>query len=283
MELWYTEKHTPNSGITIKAKQTLYKEKTDFQELVIIDTEDFGKIMLLDGLVMLSEKDEFVYHEMLVHPSLYTHPNPKRVLIIGGGDGGTLREVVRHPSVEKAVLVEIDGAVIEASKRFFPQVASGFNSDKAEIIVGDGIKYVSETDAEYDVILIDSTDPIGPAEGLFSKEFYQSCQKILTKDGILTTQSETPFIDSFAGIIPQITSIFKTLFAETRLYLVAIPTYPSGLWSFTMGSKVNCPQKDFQQDRYQADSLKFDYYNDSLHKAAFSLPNFVKELLKQSS
>ncbi len=280
MELWYTEKHTPNSGLTIKVKQTIYKEKTEYQNLDIIDTEDFGKMMLLDGLVMLSEKDEFVYHEMLAHPSLYTHPDPKKVLIIGGGDGGTLREVVRHPSVEHAVLVEIDGEVIAASKQYFPQVALGFNSNKAKVIVGDGIKYVSQTDDSYDLILIDSTDPVGPAEGLFSPDFYRNCHRILTDDGILTTQSETPFIDSFSRILPQVVANFKTLFPVTSLYLAAIPTYPSGLWSFTMGSKKNCPIKDFQQARFAEDSLKLNYYNDSLHKAAFSLPNFVQEMLR---
>lgn len=280
MELWYTEKHTTASGITVKVRETLHKVKTAYQELAVLDTEDFGKMLLLDGLVMLSEKDEFVYHEMLAHPSLYTHPNPRKVLIIGGGDGGTLREVVKHPSVELAVLVEIDEEVIKASKQFFPEVASGFNSAKAAVLVADGIKYVKETEEKYDVILIDSTDPVGSAEGLFSPDFYRACYGILNDDGILTTQSETPFIDSFAAVIPKVIANFRELFPVVNLYLAAIPTYPSGLWSFTMGSKKYCPEKDFQSDRYASDSLKLRYYNGRVHKASFCLPNFVAELVR---
>jgi spermidine synthase len=279
MDLWYTEKHTPDSGITLRVKETLLTEKTEYQDLAIIDTIDYGRMMLLDGLVMLTEKDEFVYHEMLAHPSLYTHPNPQRVLIIGGGDGGTLREVVKHPSVQKAVLVEIDGAVINASKKFFPQVASGFDSPKAEVIVGDGIKYVAETKEKFDIILIDSTDPVGPAEGLFSPDFYRNCHNILNDNGILTTQSETPFIDKFSQVIPEVVRNFKSLFSETNLYLAYIPTYPSGLWSFTMGSKKQNPVSDFDLNRYQEDRLELNYYNDEIHKAAFSLPNFVRKLI----
>jgi len=279
MELWYTEKHTPHSGLTIKVKETLYKSNSPYQELMIIDTQDFGKMMLLDGLVMLSEKDEFVYHEMLAHPSLYTHPNPEKVLIIGGGDGGTLREVVAHPAVKEAVLVEIDEQVINASKKYFPQVASGFNSPKAQVIVTDGIKYVKETNIRYDVILIDSTDPIGPAEGLFSFDFYTACCRILNDEGILTAQTETPFIDSFAGVISKVNMDYRKLFPVVKSYLTTIPTYPSGMWSFTMGSKKHNPEADFQKERFQKDKLSLKFYNSRIHEAAFCLPNFVTDLI----
>ncbi len=281
MELWYTEKHTDNSGLTVKIKETLFFGKSDFQELTILDTYEYGKMMLLDGLVMLTEKDEFVYHEMLVHPSLYTHPNPEKVLIIGGGDGGTLREVLRHSKVKKAVMVEIDELVIKQSEIFFPQLTTGFKSPRAEVIVGDGIKFVKETQEKFDVILVDSTDPVGPAEGLFNKEFYNNCYRILNDNGILTTQSETPFIDSFAKIIPEIHAIFRTVFAHTKLYLGSIPTYPAGLWSFTMGSKKYDPELTFNTENYQNDKLSFNYYNEQIHKSAFALPTFIRNKIDE--
>src|SRR5690554_5314815 len=280
-ELWYTEKHTKHSGLTMSVIQTILSAKSPYQTLLILDTQEYGKVMLLDSLVMLTEKDEFVYHEMLAHPSLYAHPNPERVLIIGGGDGGTLREVVKHPSVNRAVLVEIDNMVIEASKQYFPQVAVGFSSPKAEVVVTDGIRYVNETDERFDVILIDSTDPIGPAEGLFSKEFYHACHRILNEDGILTTQSETSFLDNFASVIPRVMKNFRSLFPVTKLYLASIPTYPSGLWSFSLGSRKYDPERSFSQERFSRDNLKLSYYNESIHQSAFSLPNFVRELIKE--
>ncbi len=282
MDLWYTEKHTENLGLTLRVSQTHISVASPYQKLMIIETPEYGKVMLLDGLVMLTERDEFVYHEMLAHPSLYTHPNPEKVLIIGGGDGGTLREVVKHPRVKRAVLVEIDKMVIAASKEFFPHVASGFNSSKAEVIVTDGIRYVQETKEKFDVILIDSTDPIGPAEGLFHIDFYRDCYNILNEDGILTTQSETPFIKHFADVIPNVLRDFGTLFPISKLYLASIPTYPSGLWSFCMGSQKHDPETAFQRDIYKQDALKLDYYNDRIHQAAFCLPNFIEKLTQKS-
>ncbi len=281
MDLWFTERHTKHCGLTMRVNQTLLRATSPYQELLIIDTPEYGKVLLLDGLVMLTERDEFVYHEMLAHPSLYTHPDPQKVLIIGGGDGGTLRETVKHPTVKKVVLVEIDKMVIEASQQFFHHVASGFSSPKAEIIVADGIRYVKDTDERFDVILIDSTDPVGPAEGLFHLNFYRACHNILNENGILTSQSETPFIEHFSQVIPAVVRDFKQLFPITRLYLANIPTYPSGLWSFCTGSKRNDPETGFMKERYKDDALQFSYYNDRVHQAAFCLPNFVKELINE--
>lgn len=281
MEMWYTEKHTDSTGITMKVKETLFTDKSEFQELAILDTVEYGKVMLLDGLVMLTEKDEFVYHEMLTHPSLYAHPYPEKVLIIGGGDGGTLREVLKHKSVKKVVMAEIDGMVVEASKKYFPTVSSEFDNPRAEVLITDGIRYVKETTEKFDVILIDSTDPIGPAEGLFNFAFYQNCYNILTENGIITTQSETPFIDKFSKVIPEIQEAFAKLFPITKLYLASIPTYPAGLWTFSVGSKIVDPENDFQRERYIDDNLALSYYNDKLHKGAFALPNFVANLIKR--
>src|SRR5438128_1443114 len=163
MELWYTEKQTPAYGITAKIKETYVSEQTDFQDLAMIETEEFGTMLVLDGMVMTTEKDEFVYHEMVAHPALFTHPNPKNVLVVGGGDGGVIREVLKHPSVEKAVLVEIDGKVIEYSKKYLPSIAGALDNARVQVIVNDGYMHIHDHKNTYDVIMVDSTEPVGPA------------------------------------------------------------------------------------------------------------------------
>ena len=195
MDLWYTEKHSDNVGITIKAAKTLFSGKSKFQQLDIIETLEFGRMMLLDGLVMVTERDEFIYHDMIVHPALFTHPNPKKVLVIGGGDGGTIREIMKHPQVELAVLCEIDGLVIEKSIEFLPSMASEIdgNNPRVKLHVDDGIAYIRDHQNEFDIILVDSTDPIGPAVGLFEENFYQLVFSALKSDGIMIAQSESPF------------------------------------------------------------------------------------------
>lgn len=279
MELWYTEKHTPFSGLTIKVKQTLHKQKSNYQDLTILQTEEYGRVMLLDGLIMLTEKDEFVYHEMISHIAMYTHPHPEKVLIIGGGDGGTLTEVVKHKSVKKAVMVEIDEMVIENSKLFFPKLTAGFTSPNAEVLTEDGISYVQTTKERFDVIIIDSTDPIGPAVGLFQKDFYRSCMDILSEEGILVAQSESPFITTYAQLIKKVQKDLAALFPITKLYLAAIPSYPSGLWSFSIASKKHDPENGYDMERIEKDNLDLSYYNRAIHAAAFALPNFVRELI----
>ncbi|MGV2787289.1 spermidine synthase, partial [Clostridium perfringens] len=173
MELWDTEKQTPTLGITAKIRETFVHEKTVFQQLDMIDTEEFGRMLVLDGMVMTTIKDEFVYHEMVAHPALNTHPNPKKVLVVGGGDGGVIREVIKHPGVEKAVLVEIDGKVIEYSKQYLPEIAGKLDDPKVEVLVNDGYMHIIENKNEYDVIMVDYTEPVGPAAPLFERGFYQ--------------------------------------------------------------------------------------------------------------
>jgi spermidine synthase len=276
MELWYTEKQTPNHGITSKIKRTLYHEQTPYQKLDIIETEQFGKMLVLDGMVMTTDKDEFVYHEMITHVAMNTHPNPKHVLIIGGGDGGAIREVLRYPSVETATLAEIDGSVIEASKKYFPEIASGLNDHRVDIQVVDGIQHIKENKGKYDVILVDSTEPVGPAEALFQRAFYQAVYEALKDDGIMVAQTDNPW---FKGeLITQVFSDISGIFPITHLYTAAIPTYPSGLWSFTLGSKKYDP---LQVDESKLPYLQTRYYHPSMHKAVFQLPVFVRELLKK--
>lgn len=272
MDLWVTEYQTPALGFSCKITETLRVEKTPFQDLAVVVTEQFGKMLLLDGMVMTTDQDEFVYHEMISMVALNSHPHPRKVLIIGGGDGGALREVVRHPEVEKGVLVEIDDRVIQSSRDFFPDLACAFSNPKAEVVVDDGIKYIQAHKNEFDVILVDSTEPVGPAVVLFSPEFYQSCFEALKEDGMLVAQSESPFFNQ--QVIQTVYGGINQIFPITNLYLASIPTYPSGLWSFTIGSKKYDPQ-----EVATLTDLSFKYYNEALHKAAFKLPSFVQDII----
>lgn len=275
MELWFTEKQTEVFGITAKIRETLVTEKTEFQDLAMIDTIEFGRMLVLDGMVMTTVKDEFVYHEMVAHPALFTHPNPRHVLVVGGGDGGVIREVLKHPSVEKAVLVEIDGKVIEYSKRFLPEIAGELDNPRVEVIVGDGYMHIHENKNKYDVIMVDSTEPVGPAVKLFERGFYQGIYEALKDDGIFVAQTDNPWFK--ADLIRQVQRDVKEIFPIVRLYCANIPTYPSGLWTFTMGSKTYDP---LQVDESQIADIPTKYYTPALHKAAFVLPRFVAEMCK---
>jgi spermidine synthase len=273
VELWYTEKQTETYGITAKIKKTLHTEQTPFQKLDMIETEEFGTMLTLDGMVMTTERDEFVYHEMVAHVPLFTHPNPKHVLVVGGGDGGVIREVVKHPGVEKVTLVEIDDLVIETSKQYLPTIASAFNDPKVEVIVGDGFMHIAESTDAYDVIMVDSTEPVGPAVKLFEKGFYEGISRALKKDGIFVAQTDNPWFK--ADLIRQVFSDVSEIFPITRLYTANIPTYPSGLWTFTLGSKTYDPLQ-VKEERFH--DLDTKYYTKELHTAAFALPKFVKDL-----
>jgi spermidine synthase len=272
--LWFTELQNENLSIGLRVEKTLHSEVTPFQTLDVYETKQYGRLLVLDGCVMTTDKDEFVYHEMLTHVPLHTHPNPKNVLVVGGGDGGIIREVIKHPSVERAVLAEIDGAVVEASKKYFPHIASGLSDSRVDVQVVDGIKYVEEHKDTFDVILIDSTDPIGPAVGLFSQKFYQSVYEALKPDGLMAAQTESPFANQ--ELIRRVNEDIGKTFPITKLYLAHIPTYPTGFWSFTMGSKEHRPQN---VKEVRVSDTK--YYNLGIHHASLALPNFVKELVKE--
>lgn len=275
MELWYTEKQTETFGITARIKETLVTEKTEFQDLAVIDTEQFGRMLVLDGMVMTTEKDEFVYHEMVAHPLMFTHPNPRQVLVVGGGDGGVIREVLKHPKVEKAVLVEIDGKVIEYSKRFLPGIAGELDDPRVEVIVNDGYMHIHDFKDTYDVIMVDSTEPVGPAVNLFTRGFYQGIYDALKEDGMFVAQTDNPWFKS--DLIRTVHKDVKEVFPIVRVYCANIPTYPSGLWTFTMGSKKYDP---LQVDEAGIPEIKTRYYTPRLHKAAFALPRFVEELIQ---
>lgn len=274
-DLWITEKQTENMLISFRVKNNVHEEMTDFQHLSIVDTYTYGRMLFLDNCVMTSVKDEFVYHEMISLVALNTHPNPERVLVIGGGDGGAIREIVKHPRVKEATLVEIDGRVIETSKEYLPEIAAAYDNPKVKILVDDGIKHIQENKNRYDVILVDSTDPVGPAVGLFARDFYQNVYDALREEGIMVAQSESPFLH--ADLIKGIYGDLKSIYPLVKLYLAYIPTYPSGMWSFTMGSKKHDPLK---VDPGAISDTNTRYYNPAIHFSAFTLPNFAADLLK---
>lgn len=277
MELWFTEKQSDNLRMSYRIGSTLVTEKTDYQELAVVDTLQYGRMLILDDFVMTTEKDEFVYHEMISHVPLFTHPNPKEVLVVGGGDGGVIREVLKHSSVERAVLAEIDPKVIQRSREWLPSISKALDSDRCELMVGDGIAHVKEHKKAYDVIISDSTDPIGPAVGLFEEDFYMSCWEALKDDGIFVAQTESPFLHG--DLIRQTFRRISSVFPITRLYLATIPTYPGSLWSFTIGSKVHDPLGDTRLP--MAIPIETKYYSPAIHRAAFILPPFVERLIRK--
>lgn len=275
MELWFTEKQTSSFGITCKTLKTLHTEQTKYQKLDVIETEQFGTMLVLDGMVMTTDVDEFVYHEMVTHVPLVTHPNPKKVLVVGGGDGGAIREVLKHPSVEKAVLVEIDGKVIEYSKQFLPQIAGKLDDPRVDVQVADGFMHIHQHKNEYDVIMVDSTEPVGPAAKLFERGFYQGIYDALTDEGIFVAQTDNPWFH--AALIRQVFADIEQIFPVTRLYTCNIPTYPSGLWTFTLGSKKHDPLDVQPASIPQLDTR---YYTADIHRAAFALPKFVQDIIR---
>ncbi len=282
MELWFSEKHTDNVELKIKVKQQLYSKKSYYQQIDILDTYEFGRILVLDGYIMLTEKDEYVYHEMVTHVPMAVNPDVKNVLVIGAGDGGTLRELCRYDTIEHIDMVEIDELVVEVCKRYLPQTACCFNDERLDLHIGDGLKYVRYKENEYDLIIVDSTDPFGPGEGLFTKEFYGRCFTALTDKGILINQHESTYYDSYVDMVQRTHKRISANFPVSMVYQTHIPTYPSGQWLFGFASKNLHPVYDIQDDRWNALGLKTKYYNTELHKGCFALPNDVKEVLENT-
>lgn len=265
-------------GFTVRyqADELLFEGQSEFQNVKVANTKGFGKMLLNDDLVMVTEKDEFIYHDMISHVPLFVHPSPKKVLVIGGGDGGTAREVIRHASVEMCTMVEIDKMVVDACKEFIPQTSNKLDDPRVNLLIEDGVKFVKETDEKFDVILIDSTDPIGPAQPLFGEEFYQDVYNCLSEDGILVSQGESPFYET--TMQKKLLSLVKP-FAIAQFYNFHNMTYPGGLWSFLFASKKYHPVKDFDASKVEASGLEFEYYNAETHTSAFALPQFMKKSL----
>lgn len=274
MELWFTEQQTDNVRFGCRVRETLHSGRSAFQHIALYDTEEFGRMLVLDGFVQTTVRDEFVYHEMIAHVPLFTHPRPERVLVVGGGDGGTIREVLKHPTVSRAVLAEIDGEVVALCRKFLPEISQALDDARVEVINTDGIKYIKEAKDRFDVIIIDSSEPVGPGAGLFTREFYQAVHDALAADGVMVAQTESPFFN--AGLIRQVFADIKSVFPQTRLYTAHVPTYPGGLWTFTLGSKRHDP---LGGDAGRLPGLVTRYYAPALQQGAFLLPRMVEELL----
>ena len=275
MELWLTEFQTENLGLTCRINQTLYRGRSDFQEIIVAESEEFGKMLVLDGVFQTCLFDEFIYHEMIAHVPLLSHPDPKRVLVIGGGDGGTVREVLKHSGVEMVEMVEIDGMVVDVCKRFLPEISQVLIDapSRLRLEIGDGIAHMRDAENAYDVIIVDCSDPVGPGVGLFGREFYRDVHRALKADGLFVQQTESPFYHQ--QLIRRLYRDIPDFFPITQMYLANIPLYPGGLHCFTIGSKKHEPAQASLQE-----TLPFatKYYNRELHYSCFKLPNFVREL-----
>lgn len=281
MELWFSEPHTKNVKLSIRVDKQIYSGESEFQRIDVFESQEFGKILTLDGLIMLTEKDEFIYHEMIVHVPMAACPDAKNVLVIGAGDGGVVRELTKYTSIEHIDLVEIDEQVVDVCKEFLPKVSCKMNDPRLTIYYQDGLKFIRKHNNEYDLIIVDSTDPFGPGEGLFTKEFYGNCFKALTDDGVMVNQHESPFYEEDATAMKRAHKRIVDTFPMSRVYQAHIPTYPSGHWLFGFASKGLHPVKNLNADRWNALGIETKYYNTNLHKGAFYLPNYVQQTLKE--
>jgi len=273
---WLVDQGSPDVTTAFRVTRLVHEEQTPYQHLEIYDSPAFGRMLVLDGAVQTTEREEFIYHEMLAHPALCTHPGPRRVLIIGGGDGGALEEALKHP-VERATLVEIDEAVVRTSRQYLGGVAgAAFDDPRAALVIGDGIAYVDETADRFDVMLVDSTDPQGPAVGLFSPDFYGTIARRLTPNGLLVVQSGSAIYQR--DLIRSVRRTLRPFFPVVRTYVAAVVEYPGTLWSFTLGSLGPDPLA-VPPDTIASRTAGFDlrYYTPLVHQAAFTPPPFLRD------
>jgi len=281
MELWFTEQHTKNVRFSIKIDKQIYSEESEFQRIDIFESKEFGRILTLDGYVMVTQKDEFIYHEMIVHVPMATNHNIKNVLVIGAGDGGTVRELTRYKTIKRIDMVEIDKLVVDACREHLPQTACRLDDERVNLYYEDGLRFVRSKVNEYDLIIVDSTDPFGPGEGLFTKEFYGNCYKALKDDGILVNQHESPYYKEDAKSMKRAHARIKEYFPICKVYQAHIPTYPSGHWLFGFASKKYDPVC-FDEQAWNSLNIKSKYYNTALHKGCFALPTYVNQLLENA-
>ena len=271
-ELWVSEYSTDNLKLSMRVKEVLHTEKTPYQELLIADTQEYGRVLMLDGAYQLTEKDEFTYSEMMAHVPLCAHADPQNVLIIGGGDGAIMREVLKHKNVKKCTLIDIDERVIECSKKYLPFAGCSFGDERADVRCMDAMKFIRETPERYDVVIIDSTDPVDFAAGLFQSVFYEDVKGVMTPDGMMSELTESPFTD--ADLMTQAVREMRRVFPLVRVYWGAVPTYPGGMWTYGVASlkdDPSVPVREVEPTRY---------YTNEIHKASFVLPPFLADMVK---
>ncbi len=274
---WFTEECTEcGTAFSLEINKKLHEEQTAFQKIEVYSTKSFGNLMVIDGFVMLTERDNFIYHEMMTHPALFSHPNPQHVVIVGGGDCGTLRETAKHICIDKITQVEIDQRITSIAEQYFPDLCAANNDPRVEFVFEDAIEWIKQNNENsIDVIIVDSTDPIGPAKGLFSTPFYENCLRALKHDGLLVQQSESPFVHFDSIIKPMHRCMRDAGFITVELIHFPQPSYPTGWWSATIASQAN--QLPFAR-QHQAQSLTFatKYYNHAIHVASLCTPQFIK-------
>ncbi len=281
MEFWFSENHTENVKMSIRVNRQLYSGQSEFQRIDVFESPEFGRFLTLDGYMMLTEKDEFIYHEMITHVPMAVHPCVKNVLVIGAGDGGVIRELARYQNIENIDMAEIDSQVVKVCREYLPKTAGKWLDDeRVHIFYEDGLRFIRSCNDKYDLIIVDSTDPFGPGEGLFTREFYGNCYKALKSDGIMVNQHESPFYPEDATACQRAHKRIVESFPVSRVYQAHIPTYPSGHWLFGFAAKKYHPLKDLREDEWKQRNLKCRYYTTTLHKGAFYLPAYVEELLE---
>lgn len=268
-------------GQSFVMDEVLFEAKTEHQHLVIFQNAQWGRVMALDGMIQTTERDEFIYHEMLTHVPMFAHPEPKSVLIIGGGDGGILREVLKHPSVETVTQVEIDAQVVEMCKTYFPKHSDGaFDDARLNLVIGDGVAFVNDTDLTFDVVISDSTDPVGPGEVLFTSRFYSGIKRCLNPGGVFVAQNGVSFLQTDEVLTSN--KRLSPLFEQVGFYNAAVPTYVGGIMTFAWASQVLKPNGvalNQLQTRYQQAGFKTHYYNPAMHQACFALPQYLLDAL----
>jgi spermidine synthase len=282
MEMWFSDIHTPNIKLSIRVKEQLFSGRSDIQQVDVFDSEDLGRFITLDGEIVFSEKDEFIYDEMVAHVPMAVHPNVKTVLVIGGGDGGVAKELCNYPEIERIDVVEEDEMFVDVSAKFFPETSEGLKDRRVNLYVQDALKFLRGKTGEYDLIINDSTDPFGPTEGLFTKEFYGSCYKALNDTGIMVYQHGSPFYDEDEEECRKMHQKVFRCFPVSRVYQAHIPTCPSGYWLFGFASKKYHPIADFNAERWNKRNIKTWYYTTNLHLGSFMLPRYVTDILKSA-
>lgn len=281
MELWFSENHTPDVKLSLRVNKQLYSCQSEYQRIDVLDTPEFGRVLALDGNIMLTERDEFIYDEMITHVPMAVHPNVENVLVIGAGDGGVVKELTRYKSIAEIDLVEMDPLVVEVCRKYLPGNACRLDDPRVNIYYENALKYIRRCSDRYDLIIVDSSDPFGPSEGLFTREFYGSCYKALRADGIMVNQQGSPFYTEDANAMQRSHMRIATTFPISRVYQAHIPTYAAGYWLFGFASKKYHPIDDVDAERWKALELETQYYTPRLHIGAFYLPAFLERKLQE--
>lgn len=279
MDLWFSEHHTPDVKLSMRVNRQLYAKTSDYQRIEVLETPEFGRVLTLDGNVMLTERDEFIYDEMITHVPMAVHPNITRVLVIGVGDGGVVKELTRYEQIKCVDLVEMDEMVAQACREYLPENASKLDDERVHIYYENALKFIRKCENQYDLIIVDSNDPFGPSEGLFTREFYGNCYTALKEDGIMVNQQGSPFYAEDAQAMARSHKRIVNTFPISRVYQAHIPTYAAGYWLFGFASKKYHPIDDLDADRWKGYHLHTKYYTTRLHKGAFYLPAFLEDML----